>query len=158
MAPPMRNNNTKLQWVPRPSVGLHLLHTHTIKTPRRLPTSLQLSTLEVGSRAFKVHNTSQEATVTRRINNQQSPVFRVVAYRVCVISVVHFGVGLPGITLNIITKVIIICLIYFNTWGQVNLMMLALKSGPKSRQKLVMRPDYCAGESGILSENLGCSG
>ena len=59
-------------------------------------------------------------------------------------------------TLNIVIKVILIC---FSMWGQVNLMILALKLGPKSRQKLVIRPDYCAGESGsIPSENLGCSG
>ena len=61
-------------------------------------------------------------------------------------------------TLNIVVKVILICFICFNMWGQVNLMMLALKLGPKSRQKLEIRPDYCAGESGIPSENLGCSG
>ena len=47
-------------------------------------------------------------------------------------------------TLNIVIKVILICFICFNMWGQVNLMMLALKSGPKSQQKLVIRPDYCA--------------
>ena len=61
-------------------------------------------------------------------------------------------------TLNIVIKVILICFICFIMWGQVNVMMLALKSGSKSRQKLVIRLDYCAGESGIPSENLGCSG
>ena len=40
-----------------------------------------------------------------------------------------------------------------------NVMMLTLISGPhESRQKLVIRLDYCAGESGIPSGNLGCSG
>ena len=61
-------------------------------------------------------------------------------------------------TLNIVIKVILVCFICFNMWGQVNLMMLALKSGHKSWQKMVIWPDYCAGESGIPSENLGCSG
>ena len=44
----------------------------------------------------------------------------------------------------------------YSRW--VNIMVPVLKSGPKSRQKLVIRSDYCAGESGIPSENLGCSG
>ena len=38
-------------------------------------------------------------------------------------------------------------------------MMLAIKLGSPNRgKKLVIQPDYCAGESGIPSENLGCSG
>ena len=63
-------------------------------------------------------------------------------------------------TLNIVMKVILICFICFNMWGHWagQSYDASPKIGPKSRQKLVIRPDYRAGESGIPSENLGCSG
>ena len=94
------------------------------------------------------HAQNKQPTISR----DRRPVFRVVAKR----SLTSFG-G-PRLTLNIVIKVIIIGCICLNMWRQVNLMMLALKWGPESLQKLVIRPDYCAGESGIPSENLGCSG
>ena len=60
-------------------------------------------------------------------------------------------------TLNIVIKVIIICLICFYNVGQVNLMMLALKSGPQIAAKvgnpaglLCRRIWYSVGKSGVL--------
>ena len=64
--------------------------------------------------------------------------------------------GSVVLTLNIVIKVILICFICLSIW--VNIMMLTLKSGPQIAVKTGIRPDYCAGKSGIPSENLGCSG
>ena len=113
-----------------------------------LPPSLQLSTLEGRSRTFKAHNTGQEAT--RRINNQQSPVFRVVAYRLMKAdfiwwAMIDFEHSHKSNFLSVYT------------WGQVNLMMLALKSGLQIAAKvgnpaglLCRRIWYSVVKSGVL--------
>ena len=121
---------------------------------------MQLTSLEVTSGVAHSHNTRQEPReATRRINNAAT-ITSVIPWahvpRRC-LHITHCTLfGEPRLTLNIDIKVIIISFICLNML--VNIMVLALKSSAKIAEKLVIRPDYCSGKSGIPSENMGCSG
>ena len=111
-----------------------------------LPTSLQLTSVEVTSGVAHSHNTRQETReATRRINNTaitvSLPMFRVVAYRLPVLHLVNRASG------------VLICFICL--W--VNIMVLALNPGPhfaaitgNPAGLLLWRIWYSVGESGVL--------
>ena len=88
-----------------------------------LPTSLQLSSLEVRSRTFQAHNPRHWSSHVQ--NNQDNNHSSSVSLRTD--QRTSFG-GLV-VTLNIVIKVILICFICLSMW--VNIMMLTLKSGPE---------------------------
>ena len=106
---------------------------------------IALSRLEIKSPTCQAHITRREAK--RRINNHQCseslPTDQCSSFA-----------GL-GYTLNIVIKVILICFICLNM--SINIMMLALKSGPQIAAKtgnpaglLFRRIWYSVGESGVL--------
>ena len=111
---------------------------------------LQISSMKVRSRTFQAHNPRHwRSHVQNKQDNNHS--FRVVAnqYRLA------YFFGWLVLTLNIVIKVILICLICLSMW--VNIMMLAVKSGPQIAVKtgnptglLCRQIWYSVWKSGVL--------
>ncbi len=111
-----------------------------------------IAIIKFGSQESHLRSTRPDALKPRaELTRQQSLEFPVVAYRLA------YFIWWTGIYFEhrhqSNSNLFLICL---SMWA--NVMMLALKPGPQIVVKLVIRPDYCSGESGIPSENLGCSG
>ena len=87
------------------------------------------------------------------ISSDRRPVFRVVAYRLAKADFIWWAT----IDFEHRHKSNYNCFICLNTWGQVNLMMLAIKAGPQIAAKvgnlaglLCRRIWYSVGKSGVL--------
>ena len=112
----------------------------------RLPTSLQLTSVEVTSEVAHSHNTRQEPReATRRINNGR--ITRVTPHVPCrCVQILHLVNRASGV---------LICFICLNMW--VNIMVLALNPGPQFAAitsnpagLLFWRIGYSVGKSGVL--------